>query len=140
MGLPTTGQGDTSGRRPNRPAADTATAQRGHIAAASATSGDASVRVVAVRLAARGWAARSCRLYNGIDLPAPAGALVHAAAGTIEMVKRQGLGGVTVHLRHPGGLETLYVHLGNLVPAIAEGRRTTGCGFRRESAGVAIAV
>jgi murein DD-endopeptidase MepM/ murein hydrolase activator NlpD len=67
--------------------------------------------------------------HNGIDLPAPAGALVHAAAaGTIEMVKRQGLGGVTVHLRHPGGLVTLYAHLGNLVPAIAEGRRNVAAG------------
>ena len=42
--------------------------------------------------------------HNGIDLPARAGALVHAAAaGTVEVIKRQGLGGVTVHLRHPGG-------------------------------------
>jgi murein DD-endopeptidase MepM/ murein hydrolase activator NlpD len=67
--------------------------------------------------------------HNGIDLPAPAGAPVHAAAaGTIEVIKRQGLGGVTVHLRHPGGLVTLYAHLGNLVPAIAGGKRTVGTG------------
>jgi murein DD-endopeptidase MepM/ murein hydrolase activator NlpD len=67
--------------------------------------------------------------HNGIDLPAPAGALVHAAAaGTVEVVKRQGLGGVTVHLRHPGGLVTLYAHLGNLAPAIAEGKRTVAAG------------
>jgi murein DD-endopeptidase MepM/ murein hydrolase activator NlpD len=67
--------------------------------------------------------------HNGIDLPARAGALVHAAAaGTIEVIKRQGLGGVTVHLRHPGGLETLYAHLGNLVPAIAQGKRNVAAG------------
>ena len=67
--------------------------------------------------------------HNGIDLPAPAGALVHAAAaGTVLVVKRQGLGGVTVHLQHPGGLVTLYAHLGNLVPAIAEGKRTVVAG------------
>ena len=67
--------------------------------------------------------------HNGIDLPAPAGALVHAAAaGTVLMIKRQGLGGVTVHLGHPGGLTTLYAHLGNLVPAIAEGKRTVAAG------------
>ena len=62
--------------------------------------------------------------HNGVDLPAPAGALVHAAAdGTITIIKRQGLGGVTVHIQHPDGTTTLYAHLGNLVPAIAEGRR-----------------
>jgi murein DD-endopeptidase MepM/ murein hydrolase activator NlpD len=67
--------------------------------------------------------------HNGIDLPAPAGALVHAAAaGTVEMIKRQGLGGVTVHLRHPDGLVTLYAHLGNLVPAIAAGKRKVAAG------------
>jgi murein DD-endopeptidase MepM/ murein hydrolase activator NlpD len=67
--------------------------------------------------------------HNGIDLPAPAGALVHAAAaGMVEVIKRQGLGGVTVHLRHPGGLVTLYAHLGNLVPAIAEGKRNVAAG------------
>ncbi len=67
--------------------------------------------------------------HNGIDLPAPAGALVRAAAdGTIQVVKRQGLGGVTVHVAHPGGLVTLYAHLGNLVPAVAEGQRSVRAG------------
>ncbi len=67
--------------------------------------------------------------HNGIDLPAPAGALVHAAAaGTVLVIKRQGLGGVTMHLGHAGGMITLYAHLGNLVPAIAEGKRTVAAG------------
>ena len=67
--------------------------------------------------------------HNGVDLPAPAGALVRAAAaGTILVIKRQGLGGVTVHLAHEGGRRTLYAHLGNLVPAIAEGQRTVRTG------------
>ncbi len=67
--------------------------------------------------------------HNGIDLPAPAGALVHAAAaGRVLIIKRQGLGGVTVHLEHPGGMITLYAHLGNLVPAIAEGKRNVAAG------------
>ena len=67
--------------------------------------------------------------HNGIDLPAPAGALVHAAeAGSVIAIKRQGLGGVTVHLQHADGLVTLYAHLGNLVPAIAEGKRTVMAG------------
>lgn len=67
--------------------------------------------------------------HNGVDLPAPAGALVHAAAdGVIAIIKRQGLGGVTVHVRHPDGTTTLYAHLGNLVPAVAEGHRDVKTG------------
>lgn len=67
--------------------------------------------------------------HNGIDLPAPAGTLVHAAAaGTVAAIKRQGLGGVTIHLQHAGGVATLYAHLGNLVPAIASGRRQVVAG------------
>ena len=67
--------------------------------------------------------------HNGVDIPAPAGALVRAAAdGTVEAIRRQGLGGVTVHLRHPDGTRTLYAHLGNLVPAIAEGQRAVRAG------------
>jgi murein DD-endopeptidase MepM/ murein hydrolase activator NlpD len=68
-------------------------------------------------------------LHNGIDLPAPAGAIVHAAAaGTITVIKRQGMGGVTVRVAHPGGIATLYAHLGNLVPAIANGKRAVAVG------------
>lgn len=67
--------------------------------------------------------------HNGVDLPAPAGALVHAAAdGVIAVIKRQGLGGVTVHVVHPDGTRTLYAHLGNLVPAVAEGKRAVKAG------------
>lgn len=67
--------------------------------------------------------------HNGVDLPAPAGALVHAAAaGTITAIKRQGLGGVTVHVLQADGLTALYAHLGNLVPAVAEGRRAVAAG------------
>lgn len=62
--------------------------------------------------------------HNGVDLPAPAGALVRAATdGAVLRIRRQGLGGVTIHVGHPGGLTTLYAHLGNLMPAIAEGKR-----------------
>ena len=35
---------------------------------------------------------------------------------------------MTVHLQHAHGLVTLYAHLGNLVPAIAEGKRTVTAG------------
>lgn len=67
--------------------------------------------------------------HNGVDLPAPAGALVRAAAdGAVLRIRRQGLGGVTIHVGHPDGLTTLYAHLGNLVPAIAEGKRDVAAG------------
>ena len=68
-------------------------------------------------------------LHNGIDLPAPAGAIVHAAAaGTIVVIKRQGLGGVAIRIAHGAGVETYYGHLGNLVPAVAEGQRAVAVG------------
>lgn len=61
--------------------------------------------------------------HNGIDLPAPAGGLVRApVAGTVSRIKRMGIGGLQVFLTHPGGLTTLYAHLGSVVPALAEGR------------------
>ena len=67
--------------------------------------------------------------HNGVDLPAAAGAWVRAAAdGAVVVVKRQGLGGVTVHLVHAGGMRTMYAHLGSLAPAIAEGRRAVRAG------------
>ena len=67
--------------------------------------------------------------HNGIDLPAPAGAIVRAsAAGTIGSIRRQGLGGVTIRIAHSEGIATLYAHLGNLVPAIAQGKRAVAAG------------
>ncbi len=38
------------------------------------------------------------------------------------------MGGVTIHITHADGLATLYAHLGNLVPAIAQGRRRVAAG------------
>jgi murein DD-endopeptidase MepM/ murein hydrolase activator NlpD len=68
-------------------------------------------------------------LHNGIDLPAPAGAIVRAAAaGRVGSVKRQGLGGIAVSVIHADGITTLYAHLGNLAPAIAEGKRAVAAG------------
>jgi murein DD-endopeptidase MepM/ murein hydrolase activator NlpD len=67
--------------------------------------------------------------HYGIDLPAPAGAAVHAAAaGEVITLHRRGAGGLEVVLRHPGGLTTLYAHLGSVTPALAEGKRAVVAG------------
>jgi murein DD-endopeptidase MepM/ murein hydrolase activator NlpD len=68
-------------------------------------------------------------LHNGVDIPAPAGAIVHAAAaGTIVAVRRRGPGGFFVSVRHADGRTTLYAHLGMLVPKIAMGARNVAAG------------
>ena len=67
--------------------------------------------------------------HNGIDLPAPAGGLVSApAAGTVTRIRRMGIGGLQVFVAHPGGLTTLYAHLGSVVPALATGRTRLAAG------------
>ena len=67
--------------------------------------------------------------HNGIDLPAPAGGVVRApAAGTVSRIKRMGIGGLQVYVSHPGGLTTLYAHLGSVVPALAEGQTHLAAG------------
>jgi len=67
--------------------------------------------------------------HNGIDLPAPAGGAVRAAAaGTIATIHRQGPGGMEVFVHHADGLDTLYAHLGILTPAIATGKRSIAAG------------
>jgi len=61
--------------------------------------------------------------HRGIDLPAPAGAPVHAAAaGTVASIHRRGPGGLELILRHPDGTQTVYAHLGRVTPALAEGK------------------
>ncbi len=68
--------------------------------------------------------------HNGIDLPAPAGAMVRAAAaGEVLAIRRMGIGGLQVSVRHgAGAYVTLYAHLGSVVPALAEGRRRLAAG------------
>lgn len=67
--------------------------------------------------------------HNGVDLPAPAGAKVRAALpGTVQHIRRFGVGGVTVHMSHPGGLVTLYAHMGTIAPLIGEGKRPVAAG------------
>jgi murein DD-endopeptidase MepM/ murein hydrolase activator NlpD len=71
--------------------------------------------------------------HNGVDIPAPAGAYVHAAAaGRVAQVKRMGMGGLQVIVQHvrPDGTRymTLYAHLGSVVPALAEGKWVVAAG------------
>lgn len=67
---------------------------------------------------------RASRQHNGLDLPAPAGAWVRAAAaGQVVAVRRRGASGLEIELRHPGGYATRYAHLGTVAPAIANGQR-----------------
>jgi murein DD-endopeptidase MepM/ murein hydrolase activator NlpD len=74
---------------------------------------------------------RASRLHQGIDLPAPAGGwVVAAAAGQVVAVRRRGAAGLEVELRHPDGLVTRYAHLGSVAPAIASGRRRVARGER----------
>jgi murein DD-endopeptidase MepM/ murein hydrolase activator NlpD len=71
-------------------------------------------------------------MHNGLDLPAPAGAAVHAVAtGRVIGVHRRGLGGLEVLLSHGDGrLVTVYAHLGSVTPAIATGKTNIAAGER----------
>ena len=71
--------------------------------------------------------------HAGIDLSAPAGGAIRAAAdGQIIAVHKKGVGGLELLIQHgdpkTDGYVTLYSHLGMLVPAIAEGRRRVSAG------------
>ncbi len=74
---------------------------------------------------------RGSTLHRGIDIPAPAGAWVRAAAaGTITSIRRIGATGLTVEIRHAQGVTTRYAHLGTIAPALASGRRRVAQGER----------
>ena len=71
--------------------------------------------------------------HKGIDLAAPAGGAIRAAAdGRVIAIRKRGPGGLEILIQHgepkAGGYLTLYSHLGNLVPAIAEGKRQVRAG------------
>jgi len=66
--------------------------------------------------------------HPGIDLPAPAGAPVHAVAdGQVLAVRRRGSAGLFVLARHDG-FTALYAHLGAVTPSLAEGRKKIAAG------------
>ena len=56
------------------------------------------------------------RPHMGVDYAAPVGTPVQAVgAGTVQAIGYQGEGGRMVKIRHPGGYETLYLHLSRIV-------------------------
>jgi murein DD-endopeptidase MepM/ murein hydrolase activator NlpD len=72
---------------------------------------------------------RGSEMHQGIDIPAPAGAWVRAAAaGDVVAVRRRGAAGLEVEIRHAGGVSTRYAHLGTVSPALASGRRRVAAG------------
>jgi murein DD-endopeptidase MepM/ murein hydrolase activator NlpD len=74
---------------------------------------------------------RGGAMHRGIDLPAPAGAWVRAAApGRVTVLRREGANGLMVELQHPDGTRTRYAHLGTVTPDLAQGRRSVALGER----------
>jgi murein DD-endopeptidase MepM/ murein hydrolase activator NlpD len=68
-------------------------------------------------------------MHHGVDLAAPAGAWVRAAAaGNVVAIRRRSGAGLEVELRHADGRVTRYAHLGTVAPAIASGRRDVAQG------------
>jgi murein DD-endopeptidase MepM/ murein hydrolase activator NlpD len=66
--------------------------------------------------------------HNGVDMPAPAGAAVRAAApGKVIHIHRKGAGGLEVMVQHDGFVG-IYSHLGMVTPTLAEGKTTVAAG------------
>ena len=66
------------------------------------------------------------RAHLGVDYGAPTGAAVVAVAnGVVVSARYSGGGGNTVHLKHPGGFETYYLHLSSFGAGIRAGARVS---------------
>jgi murein DD-endopeptidase MepM/ murein hydrolase activator NlpD len=66
--------------------------------------------------------------HYGIDMPAPAGAPVLAAApGKVIRVQRKGPGGLEILVQHDGFVG-VYSHFGTVAPAFAEGKTDVAAG------------
>ncbi len=66
--------------------------------------------------------------HYGIDLPAPLGAPIRAAApGTVLRIERRGPGGLEMLVQHPGFV-AVYSHFGTIAPVFAEGGRAVMAG------------
>jgi murein DD-endopeptidase MepM/ murein hydrolase activator NlpD len=72
---------------------------------------------------------RAAPVHTGIDLPAPAGAWVVAAAAGEVTVRRRGSLGLEIDIRHNTYL-TRYAHLGTVAPSLANGKRSVAAGER----------
>jgi murein DD-endopeptidase MepM/ murein hydrolase activator NlpD len=80
--------------------------------------------------------AHATGFHSGIDLRAPAGTWVLAAAtGQVAAVRRRGALGLEVDIRLPDGALTRYAHLGSIAPALANGRSRVTTGVRIGRAG-----
>lgn len=72
---------------------------------------------------------RASRFHRGIDLPAPAGTWVRAMApGRITAIRRIGATGLAVDVTHADGSIFRYAHLGQVAPALANGKRQVAQG------------
>ena len=66
------------------------------------------------------------RPHTGVDYAAPAGTPVRAVAdGTVTYKGYKGAGGNTVYIKHPGKLQSGYLHLKGYAKGIAAGKRVT---------------
>lgn len=72
---------------------------------------------------------RAARFHTGIDLRAPAGTWVHAAAaGTVVAIRRRSGAGLEVEIRHSPTMTTRYDHLGSVAPSLQSGKRQVARG------------
>lgn len=72
---------------------------------------------------------RASSFHRGIDLPAPAGTWVRAMApGRITAIRRIGATGLAVDVTHEDGSILRYAHLGQVAPALAQGKRVVAQG------------
>ena len=72
---------------------------------------------------------RAEHFHTGVDLRAPAGTWVHAAAaGTVVAIRRRGAAGLEVEVRHSPTMTTRYDHLGTVAPALQSGKRVVAQG------------
>ena len=72
---------------------------------------------------------RASHFHTGVDLPAPAGTWVHAAAaGTVVAIRRRGSAGLEVEVRHSPTMTTRYDHLGSVSVPLQSGKRQVAQG------------
>ena len=84
----------------------------------------AGVRVIDLQDTYQQARDQGARRHDAIDISAPAGTpVVAAAGGTVEKLFTSNAGGLTIYVRSPDGLTShYYAHLLNYAPGLAEGQ------------------